>query len=1090
MQLLRALLLVAYGSFVPLFSQDVGMGSRTGSGDRFEAEYTLDIETPHIRWAKPLPGGPIKLLAVPTVREGRTLVELAQRLSLDCTTVSIDPAWDTNKWTMSFGKDYGARAERGDLKLIYSYLEEELTGSKSFDVILLPLHHGWEALTPASVEALKQRVRKGCGLVLIRPLESDISPLRPSDTIEPDDRTYGNVEPSVEQSPWHRTSDHYITRAIPVETFPFQLIKNYRYQLVPGAEVLISAESGTPVAAAQTYGQGRVIAFGFQNAGLSWRMDSEARNQCPDTYWEYFYAMLCRALIFAAKREPETLTNFDDSQALWRLRNDDGQVVRSSNGPVPDFSNLLPGRYFLEQQLPYDWKISAIDISQPDKIEDLTAKPEVIAANDLVTVEFKASGSAKVELLDSLGRVLAQNLTGSDGAQTVTFAAGEPLVHSGLVRVTVGTARKQIPVQFAASSREWKDYEVILPWSGPESYQPWTPALDEQFRRIGVTTLSRPDRNFRIIASAHLRAFGIYWYRRADYEKRKAAFLVTGDKSHITRDVSLQAPNFDEELRRQLGQSAGRLLELKPFAYYLADESSLTAYADAFDVDWSPEALAGFREWLRGEYATLEDLNNSWDTSFTNWDEVIPMTTAEAQQHGNYAPWSDHRVYMEKEFINAIATACRVTKELDPGGRASFSGTQIPAPHNGCNWYEIDQIIDYLQPYSGGNQDSMHYLFNQDLLLSGFTGYGVTGAAAHLEVWRRLFYGHSGASIFWHYTLLNPDLTFSEQGEALAEAFGKIQSGIGRIFMNSKVVEDGVAIHFSMASIRGSWITDGKITEKVVSAQRTSENFAELMKRRNAWVEELERRGLQFRFLATPQIEAGALSGYKVLILPYSIAISDREAEEIERFARQGGIVYIDEQVGRMDARCRWRDSKLWSEEKEGFVLRGPGDVGIERVIEIEGDFLTTVRHYGGSRLYGLLSDEPRKVTLPPPPGVRYDLFESGLALSDAEISPERPLLLLERSSRIATLELRQDLTLSLRDESGAAVDRSVAAIQVFAPNGELVRHYSGNIDILDGRGEFHIPFALSDSNGLWRVRARDVISGLVAEQTIDWRSE
>jgi hypothetical protein len=128
----------------PLFPamQDVGMGSRNGGGKRFEAPYTLEVETPHVRWANPLPGGPIHLLAVPTVGEGRTLVELAQRLSLDLTTVSIDPDWDVNKWTMSFGADYGARAEKGDLKLVYSYLEQELTSQKNFDAILLPVNHG------------------------------------------------------------------------------------------------------------------------------------------------------------------------------------------------------------------------------------------------------------------------------------------------------------------------------------------------------------------------------------------------------------------------------------------------------------------------------------------------------------------------------------------------------------------------------------------------------------------------------------------------------------------------------------------------------------------------------------------------------------------------------------------------------------------------------------------------------------------------------------------------------------------------------------------------------------------------------------
>ena len=95
--------------------------------------------------------------------------------------------------------------------------------------------------------------------------------------------------------------------------------------------------------------------------------------------------------------------------------------------------------------------------------------------------------------------------------------------------------------------------------------------------------------------------------------------------------------------------------------------------------------------------------------------------------------------------------------------------------------------------------------------------------------------------------------------------------------MNSTVHEDGVAIHFSMASIRGAWVTDGKITDGMGYAQRTSKNFAELTKRRTEWVKALEKQGVQFRFLATRQIESGSLKQFRVLILPYSIALSDRE---------------------------------------------------------------------------------------------------------------------------------------------------------------------------------------------------------------------
>ncbi|MGE5648219.1 MAG: beta-galactosidase [Acidobacteriota bacterium] len=1056
------------------FAQDVGMGTRQGSGKRFEEPYTLAIETPHVKWAKPLAGGPIRLLAVPTVGEGRTVVELAQRLSLDLTTVSIDPDWDVNKWTMSFGKDYGARAEKGDLKLIYSYLEQELTSDKKFDAILLPLNHGWEQLTPASREALARRVREGCGLVIVRPFASELSPLTPVD-LKPEDGEL--MEPQkkgkTESSPWKRVEDHYITRAIPVESFPAADLQNFIYRAEPGAKVLIRTESGNPILAVRQFGKGRVVAFGYRNEGLSWYMPMEARGHFVDPYWEYFYAMLSRSLIYAAGREPAAATDWTKVSSTWRVKDAFGKTELSGKGAPPKLAKLAPGRHFLEQQTASDWNIRVIDVAQPDKIENLKA-PEVIAQGDSVQVTWTSTKPARIELIDGLGRVIARG----QGTGTASLTAGRPLTHSGFVRATCGTAVAQTPVKFAAASREWDDYEVMLPWYGPRTYQPWIPQVDEQLRKIGVTALATPERNFKMMVSAHLPGFGIYWYRRDGYVNRKAEFAKTKDKKYLVREVTLQSPAFEAGLRAQLEKSLRPLAPLKPMAVYLADESSLTFYADAFDVDFAPEALAGFRQWLRKEYPSLDALNASWGTSFQSWDAVMPMTTEEAQAHGNFAPWADHRAYMEQEFVKAFGKARDLVHEIDPGILASISGTQIPTAHNGCNWYEIDQQIDYLQPYSGGEQDAMHYLFRPGMKITGFTGYGKVGGDAQYEQWHRLFYGHTGASIFWYYTLFNPDLTLSEQGKALAEAFGKLQGGIGRVFMNSTVREDGVAMHFSMASIRGSWITDGKISEGLGNSNGTSKNFRELMKRRSAWAKELERQGVQFRFLATPQIEAGALDKYRVLILPYSIAISDKEAREIEKFMDRGGIVYGDDQTGRMDERCHWRKEPLWAAARKGFERTGPREVGVKH--DFGGEYLVTIRDFGKSKLTGVL---PKKgaATVRAPEGA-YDLLRGGLAKAEVEASPERPALFIERPTRIAKLSLDPKLNVKLADEAGAPVDLSVVRLEVFDPAGRLVQVYSGNVTVRDGKASFQVPFALNDAAGTWRVKARDVVSGLTAE--------
>jgi hypothetical protein len=532
-------------------AQDVGMGVRKGSGTRFEAPYTFDVATPHEKWANPLPGGPIRLLAVPTVQEGRTVVELAQRLSLDLTTVTIDSAWDRNKWTMAFGRDYGARA-RGDLSLIYSYLEAELTSDKHFDAILLPVNHGWEALSERSRQAIERRLRDGAGLVMLRPL-GNLSPL----TAEAPARGgYAVVEPEhVPAAAWTRTAEHYITRAIPVESFPFKHLAEYRYTPLADAQVLIKSATGNPTLAVRRFGKGRIAAFGFRNHGMSWMMPLAARLDVSAPQWEYYYALLVRAIIWAADREPAAPPAFD--KGLWRLKSFDGAVKQSGKGSPPAFGKLSPGVYFVEQQAESDFRIRAIEIPQPARVDDVRATPEVIAEGATVAVEWKGTPDATVELVDGFDRVIGR----AAGNRAATMRAGRPLTHWGFVRVSAGSAAAKAPVKFAASSRQWEDYEVIMPWYGPGGYHPWIPALDEQFRRAGITTLSSAERNFKLIASAGLHdTFGVYFYRNQNYAARKKAYFETKDKKYLTRDGCCKRRISSPSCARSCGSVSARWL--------------------------------------------------------------------------------------------------------------------------------------------------------------------------------------------------------------------------------------------------------------------------------------------------------------------------------------------------------------------------------------------------------------------------------------------------------------------------------------------------------------------------------------------------
>ena len=79
-------------------------------------------------WATKLPGGPIRGFFVPSIIEGRDMVELMQRLALEPTTVTIDRDWDVNCWGIGdfYDGEHVLRGDRDDFRIVYGYVEEEL----------------------------------------------------------------------------------------------------------------------------------------------------------------------------------------------------------------------------------------------------------------------------------------------------------------------------------------------------------------------------------------------------------------------------------------------------------------------------------------------------------------------------------------------------------------------------------------------------------------------------------------------------------------------------------------------------------------------------------------------------------------------------------------------------------------------------------------------------------------------------------------------------------------------------------------------------------------------------------------------------
>jgi hypothetical protein len=134
--------------------------------------------------------------------------------------------------------------------------------------------------------------------------------------------------------------------------------------------------------------------------------------------------------------------------------------------------------------------------------------------------------------------------------------------------------------------------------------------------------------------------------------------------------------------------------------------------------------------------------------------------------------------------------------------------------------------------------------------------------------------------------------------------------------MESERLQDGIAIHYSMPSVHGASILgyhqnfDGGETR---APEKPTANFPA---NRDGWVRVVKDLGLQFDFVASEQLEKGALAlgKYRVLILPLSVALSAEEAKAIKRFVSEGGVVIADAAAGMMNEHCSWRPGGMLDE--------------------------------------------------------------------------------------------------------------------------------------------------------------------------------
>ncbi|MBT4822224.1 MAG: hypothetical protein HON70_41335, partial [Lentisphaerae bacterium] len=943
-------------------------GKRAGTLRRHDLSF--EIETSHEKWAKPLPGGPIRAFCLVDVQEQRELVELAQRLDIEIDTAKIR--------TQLVGADYKYRGDRSISSLADAQERLlDLLMTNTYDVFVIAAMDWTKHFTPMMRGKIVEQVSAGAGLVWIGP-NADLVKDAEGQALLPVGAYHGRHWASLSH-PGKDTLNAVAARDSLARLIPIKLQRNllvHSHEEYAGTTHLTSRaltpERGlrVPLLVSGSYAKARTVAILWDNWYNSGRKNTPSRllpvfpahkSLRPEMptfrYWEDLYALLARTIVWAARREspvrllaaeavetePAQLRAISSAAAVggelhvsWQDEMGveaatsvvEATVPEEKGGglkwaiPVPETVPAGPAYAHLilrdADGNALDWGIvpfvrrggvRLVAVEQPRRVIRHGETADAVAILDL---DAPVPGLRVDALIsDGYGRELARQsiaVPTADDLVRIPFRFGSEPALGGQLRIDLSVCTDS-----RVFARRTVTFGLTRPQSprGPRlvcwgmtlgSKQPYINTLEA--RRATDVGMQAVLDGYHYVDNAPYQTIvegGVAYHplnclsiRAGGYHEQKSAFAKDGSKEHLVRRPCLHdETDRAKMLERFREHCAAQVANGGALDYCLGDEMSLSHYADYADYCFHTSTLTAFRGWLQEQYGTLAVLNAERGTRHSEWGQAMPMTYDEAKKGGNPAPWGDFRTFMEKGTADFLALVQATAEQLDPGSRISLSGTQSPVAGNGMDWWRMSRAVPLFHSYNTSNMCQARRSFSPwQCDEPWFAGYWQEDPKQEWNMWWCLFHNSSGVSAWYTPILFFPDFTYTTSGRQIRDHWGELTSGIWQQVRALNIEQPRVAVHYSQASIHATFLRG---TPTLVHDAW------------DGWLRALEDVAVPYDFVSYEQVEKGTLleSGYRVLILPASIALSDAEIAAITAFVEAGNHVIADIYPGVTNDHCR-----------------------------------------------------------------------------------------------------------------------------------------------------------------------------------------
>jgi beta-galactosidase GanA len=363
--------------------------------------------------------------------------------------------------------------------------------------------------------------------------------------------------------------------------------------------------------------------------------------------------------------------------------------------------------------------------------------------------------------------------------------------------------------------------------------------------------------------------------------------------------------------------------------YYVGDLSSVQfCYCDS--------TQARFREWLKKKYGTIDALNKAWYRTLRSFDEVEPPRFGTILTFTDYIDWKE---FISDKLAEDLALKAAAVKSVLPDTVVT-SHSAGPGIFTRPDWSgtpddrKMSDSVDFygasiypkhawtIKPWSPYYRSSgLDFVRSMGIGNGGFyigelqAGYGVFGMKMSVPVvgtdtrdwiWSTVAYGARAVNIYAYYPmstgyeaggygLVELDGRVTER----AEAGGKIARTITAnrdLFLKALPARAEIAILYNPLShmVGGQQAYTGE--GQTVGVNNLSESLQGVHR---AFFE----RNIPVDFLHVRDLGTARAAGYKLIIAPYPVMMSQPYVKALGDFVRDGGTLLTE-------ARCGWIDEK------------------------------------------------------------------------------------------------------------------------------------------------------------------------------------